>query len=83
MRVKIKAKEYGIEQFEFGKTYVFAYAGCSLADEFTFTRKNRIEMCEINRTSGRKVSSYWISKRHLKEMVNLGFAHFIAELNEN
>lgn len=80
MRVKIKAKEYGIDQFVFGKKYFFAYAGCSLADEFTFTRKNRIEMREMDGQSGRKISSYWISKKQLKEMVNLGLAHFICEI---
>lgn len=79
MRVKIRAKQYEIEKFEFGKQYFFAYAGCSLADQFVFTRKNMIEMCEFD-ISGRKISSYWISKRKLKELINLGIAHFICEV---
>jgi hypothetical protein len=80
MRVKIKSKEYGIEKFVFGKKYFFAFAGCTMADQFIFTRKNMIEMCEIDGVSGRKIASYWISKRKLKEMVNSGIAHFITEL---
>jgi hypothetical protein len=39
-------------------------------------------MCEIEGESNRKVSSYWISKRKLKEMINMGILHFIGEIEK-
>jgi hypothetical protein len=74
MRVKVHAKKYGIEAFEFGKRYGIAYVGCSFFEEFTFTRKNKIEMCEYD-DEDRKISSHWISKKQLKEIVSSRFVH--------
>lgn len=80
MRVKISAKHYGIEKFEFGKRYFIAYAGCSYGEEFLFTRKNMIELCDRDGQTGKTRSSYRISKRKLKELLRLGIFHFICEI---
>lgn len=77
MRVKVTARNYDIESFTFGNKYCIAYAGCSFSEEFTFTRKNRIEMCEV--VQGKKISSHWISKRELKDIINSGAIHWISE----
>lgn len=79
MRVKIIAKQYGIEKLEFGKRYFIAYAGCSYGEDFLFTRKNMIEMCDRDGNTGKKISSYRISKRKLKELLRLGILHFMCE----
>jgi len=82
MRIKVHAKKQGIPQFTFGKRYYLAYAGATIADEFVFTRKNMIEMCNTDSETGKKLSSYRMSKRKLKELVNSPYIHFIAELED-
>ena len=77
MRVKISIKEYDVEKLVFGNKYYMAYAGATIGEEFLFTRKKRIEMCEF--VNNKKVSSYWVSKRQLKQTLNSGCIHWIAK----
>lgn len=77
MRVKISAKEYGIEKLKYGKSYYLAYAGITFGESFIFTRKNNIELCEI--VNEKKVSSRRVSKRELKQLINSGSIHWMAE----
>lgn len=78
MRVKISAKKQGIGKLEFGKRYGIAYIGTSLFEEFRFTRKKNIEMCEYD-DDGKKLSCHWISKKQLKEIINSGFVHWMGK----
>lgn len=71
MRVKLNAKEYGIEHFRFGTRYGMGYVGSSVFEEFLFTRKNRIELCECDE-NGKKTSSRWCSKKELKRILASG-----------
>jgi len=82
VRVKITAKNYGIEKLSYGKKYFIAYAGTSYGEEFLFTRKNRIELCEYRKENEKliKVSSYWTSRKQLKELLNLGVIHWMSEI---
>lgn len=81
MRVKISTKEYGLEGLSFGKIYGIAYVGCSLFEEFKFTRKNKIEMCEYG-NNDKKISSRWISKRELKRIINGNYVDWIGKRRE-
>jgi hypothetical protein len=78
VRVRISAKKQGLEKFEFGKRYGIAYIGCSLFEEFRFTRKNKIEMCEYD-DNDNKISSHWISRKELKKIINSGYVHWLGK----
>lgn len=81
MRVKISPKNYDLETFVFGKKYYIAYAGITYGEEFIFTRKNRIEMCEYD-VNHKKLSSHWVSKKLFKKIINSGSIRWISELEE-
>lgn len=78
LRVKISANDYGIGKLEFGRSYYIAYGGVTYGETFVFTRKNMIEMCEV--INNKKVSSYWISKRELKQILKSGAIHWMTHI---
>lgn len=83
MRVKIKLpSHYEIEKLEFGKKYFIAYGGCSHGESFIFTRNKMIELCDEKKDKETgitiKISSYWISKRELKQLLHSGAIHWMG-----
>lgn len=76
MRVKISTKDYEIEKLQFGKRYFLAYAGVTYGESFVFTRKNKVELFEV--VYNKKVSSRWVSKRELKQLINSGAIHWMC-----
>lgn len=76
--MKITAVEYGIEKLLFGKKYTMAYAGITYSEDFVFTRHNKIELCEY--VGHKKVSSHWVSKKLLKQLIKSGCIRWISEL---
>lgn len=83
MRVKINVKDYGVEKLVYGKKYYMAYAGVTYGEQFLFTKKNHIELCEYKEEEGKliKISSYWVSRKELKRILNLGIIHWMGELD--
>lgn len=76
MRVKITLQEYGIDKLQFGREYYIAYRGITHGEFFTFNRSNMIEMCEI--INDKKVFSYCISKRELKNLLKSGVVNWMS-----
>ena len=85
MREKVTANLYDIPKLEFGKRYFIAYGGITYGEEFIFTRKKRIELCNYEEVDGqyKKISSYWVSKRYLKRLLNSKAIHWMGEFDEN
>lgn len=81
MRVKIDVEDYGIEKLIYGKKYFMAYAGVTFGEEFLFTRKNRIELCEYQKEGEKfkKASSRWVSRKMLKKIINSGAIHWMGD----
>lgn len=83
MRVKINASHLEVDELVFGKKYFIAYAGTSWGEEFLFTRKNKIEMGQYKKEEEEKlikISSYWVSRKKLKEILNSGAIHWMSEI---
>lgn len=80
MRVKIRADEYGVGPLRFGTFYYMSYGGVTYGECFVFTRRGRIELCEM--MGERKVASYWVSKRQLKQIIQSGGINWMSTMKQ-
>ncbi|QST02438.1 hypothetical protein IMZ31_23605 (plasmid) [Pontibacillus sp. ALD_SL1] len=75
MRIKIRAKRFGVDELQLGEWYVMGYEGTKSVDLFQFSRKDQVIL--FGCISGVGIKQRRGSKKDLKREIRDGTVRFL------